>query len=246
MNKKIFISVALMLILCACAVSNKLFENNITRIKVTTKIAGRIVEGHGENIIVEFYISYYKQYAIFELPYHVISEIDNVLIYDSTKYDYFVCSLNNKTGYLLKTPADSFGKKIKGDSILKDRAYGGGGTDSFRLEGLTIKSVKKLNNDSSIVYRYLYNDNSFYDSAYLHLDKNLKEISFSFDKSLDSINDSKLSKIQLFLKHDDSQGNPNLKDFYINSFEIAKTPVENNIKTLFERFIQDEKKPLLK
>lgn len=246
MYKMIFIIVALVLIFCACAVSNKLFEDNITKIKVTTKIAGRIVEDHGETIVIEFYISYYKQYAIFELPYHVTSEVDNVLIYDSTKYDYFVCSLNNKTGYLLKNPTDSFGKKIEGDSILKNRAYGGGGTDTFRLEGLTIKSIKKLNSDSSIIYRYLYNDNSFYDSAYLHLDKKLKGISFSFDKSLDSINDSKLSKIQLFLKHGGSQDNPNLKDFYINSFEIAKVPSGNDIKSLFDRFIQDEKKLLLK
>ncbi len=55
--------------------------------------------------------------------------------------------------------------------------------------------------------------------------------------------DSKLYRVQDFLKHEPAKITPALKDYYINSIEPGKKPTtnENEIKSLFERFIKREK-----
>lgn len=213
---------------------------------VSTKSPDRIIDNHGESFIHDFYISYYDQFIIYELPYHKTHEIDNKLIYDSLKYEFFICNSKNKQGYLLKNSTDSFNKRMIGDSILTSRAYGGeaAGVD---FSSTKIKTISKINNSSILIYKYVF-DNEYYDSAYFHYNKELKDIKFSLDKSLDSSNNSKLFKIEFFIKHDSAAASLNLKDFYINRFEIKKVPSANEqgLRDLFERFIKDEKENYFK
>jgi hypothetical protein len=239
--------IIIFILFCSCIKSNKKLRGNITRIKVTYVSPDRVIENKGVSFISEFYISYWGKYTIYELPYHITNEIDNVLIYDSTKYEFFICKKNKTTGYLLKNLNDSFAKKIAGDSIIATRAMAGGDGNQFGFTDIEIKSINKLSDVEPVTYRYLF-DSAFYDSAYLSYKNELKNIEFSLSKTLDSTYNSKLCKIQLFIKHDTLGILPNLKDFYINSFEISDAPSKNEqaLKDLFERFIQDEKNLLLK
>lgn len=224
--------------------SNKWKGNHIIRIKVTTISPDRIVDNKGVSFFNQFYISYYDRCRIYELPYHKTYEIDNRLIYDSVKYEFFICTADNNLGYLLKEPSDSFSIKIKGDSILNTRAYGGDGlTKGDLFKELKIESTKKVIEDNEkLLYRYTF-INQVYDSAYFYYNSYLKDIKFSFSRPLDSTNNSKLNKIELFIKHNGPNTPAQLKAFYINSFEISIAPSENEqeLKNLFERFIKQEK-----
>jgi len=245
LNKPVLTTIFLALgILCiTCIVNKKRLENDITRIRVTTKIPEKIVDEKGQTIVIDFYVSYYRQYMIYELPYHKTFEINNRLIYDSIKYQFFICN-TKKNGYLIKSPVDTFTRRIIGDSILLANAYGGSGWDTLDIfRELKISNITKLSgNDKKIIYKYTF-QNEFYDSAYFYYNRDLKDIKFSFSKKLDAANNSKLNKVELFLKHDANNTPPQLKDFYVNSLEIAKAPGENEqeLKNLFERFVKDEK-----
>ncbi len=238
----------LLAIFCSCVISNKHSANNITRIIVSTKSPDRIVDNRVELFVNDFYISYFGQYLLYELPYHKTYEINNKLIYDSLKYEYFVYNTNNKFGYSLKNSGDSFKIKINADSILQTRAYGGTWDMGDIFKELEIKTFNKYSSGhSKITCRYTFN-NIFYDSANFYYDKDIKDIKFSLSKSLDSANNSKLYKIEMFLRKDRAATALNLKDFYINSIEIKKVPVvnENELKKLFQRFLLVEKNELIK
>ncbi len=229
--------------LFSCLGSSKNLKRNIIRIEVTTRSPDRIVDNRGETFVHDFYISYYGQYLLYELPYHKTYEINNEVIYDSVKYEFFICNHDTKAGYLLKNIGDSLKIKIKGDSILRTRAYYGSGDMTDAFAELKIKALDKLRIiNAETIYKYTF-DNNFYDSAYFYYCKDLTDIEFSFSRLLDSMYNSKLCKIQLFIKKDSSITSPELKGFFINSFEIRKTPVTNEgeIKNLFDKFIQDEK-----
>lgn len=240
--QKIIHIICLNVLLYTCLTNQKLDDDEVRRISVLTKIPDNIVNGHGVFIEIKFYISYFKQYIIYELPYHKTYDINNKMIYDSVKYEYFVCNSDNNLGYLIKNLTDSFEKKIIWDSTLKSRAYGGS-IDSFNFREIKIKTINKLNHSAALIYRYIF-DNYFYDSAYFHYDPRLKGIKFSIDKKLDSINNSKLVKAELFLKHDSLTKIDNIKEFYISSIELSEIsgPELKQIKFLFDRFIKDEKK----
>jgi hypothetical protein len=243
--KSSLIIISIVAVLYCCGVSNKPFIDEIKKIKVTYKSPEEIIDGKGVSFLTSFNINYYKQYIVVELSYHVTSEINNKLIYDSIKYEYFVCNPVNKFGYLLKNISDSFKVKINGDSILRTRAYNGVGMDSVKFSDVGgVKSIQKLHTSSGLIHKYLFNNDNFYDSAYFYYDEKLKWVPFSADKVLDSMNNSKLFKLEFFIKHDTAGVTPNLKDFFINSLEISEEQVtnKNGLKILFERFISDEKK----
>jgi hypothetical protein len=227
----------------SCVVNKQNSGNTITRIMVSYISPDRVINNKGESFIYDFYISYYRQYRLYELPYHKTLEIDNRLIYDSTKFDFFIYNTTNKFGYLLKGPTDSFKVKMSSDSILKLRALGGTWDIADFFKEVKNKSLCKLTDiNESEVYRYIF-ENEFYDSAYFYYKKDLKNIEFSISKTLDSSYDSKLYRVQHFIKHNGASITPALKDFYINSIEFDKKPAanENEIKALFERFIKEEK-----
>jgi len=195
-------------------------------------------------MIIDFYVSYFKQYVLYELPYHKTHEINNELVYDSVKFEYFILNSKRDYGYLIKSENDSFSHfNIRKDSILNTRAYFY--FDTLKKEDLFREMTMKKEDKISVgkekeIHKYIF-DHYFYDSAYFYFDKSLKQIKFSFSKSLDSTYDSKLYKMQMFIKHNKSQDTISaLKDFYINSFEIIKEPVSEEVKKLFKRYIAFE------
>ncbi|MGG9961613.1 hypothetical protein [Ferruginibacter sp. SUN106] len=148
---------------------------------------------------------------------------------------------------MLKDIRDSLGKKIAGDTILAARAFNGDNrnfdmADSLKALGKTTIVRERLS-ENEFIDKYYFANPNFYDSAYFHYSNELRTIRFTISNTLDSVNNSKLLKVQYFIKHDDSKTAPKFKNFYINSFEIQNAPAKNEsaLKDLFDRFIAQEK-----
>lgn len=216
------------------------------RILISTKMPIRIVDGKAEFSIIDFYVNYLNGYIIYELPYHKTYQINDHLVYDSVKYEYFICESNGKTGRLFKNIGDSFGVRIAADSIVKSRAYGGvwDMADVFKEVVIKTIDVKKGKGDN-FYCRYIF-ENSCYDSAYFYYDKGLRGIPFSLSKSLDSVYNSKLVQVDFFIEHDIKLTPSSLEGFYVNSISIKRvsSPVPEQIKALLRRFINSDKKLL--
>ncbi len=179
-----------------------------------------IEDGQPKTSVITFYINYFTDCMVYELPYHKTFEIDNRLIYDSVKYEYLICNKSGSAGCLFKSLSDSSFTRVNSDSVLKLRAYGQfhDMVDVFKeVKPLSIQS--KTGSGEIVIWRYLFH-HYFYDSAYLCYNATLKDIPFSFSPTLDSVNNSKLVQIQFFIKHEQPDTNIELRDFFINSFEI--------------------------
>jgi len=207
-----------------------------TKVMVSLRMPVRIVEGEGIAETTSVYINYYKDNIVYELPYHKTYEINNRLIYDSVKYEYFVCNDKDDFGYLFKVAYDSLGKKLNKDSILRSRCFGNWDLAEVFKEIKVSNTTYQPEDEDRGLYRYLF-DNYFYDSARFYYDRTLTKISFSLSRKLDSINKSKLVKVDLFIKHNKDSAVISPKDFYVTSLEIKHLRFDNidEIKSLCEK-----------
>lgn len=230
---------------CLLSTGNK--GNNYTRIKIIYKSPDYIMNDKEHWFEVEKFITYNSDYTICELPYNKFYTVNDSLVYDSLKYEYFICNEMNRTGFLLNKITDSLTNKISADSILKTRVYNGNVdiADSLKTMGKATILREKISENKFLI-KYYFLEHHFYDSAYFYYSNELRNIKYTISKSLDSINNAKLIKVQYFIKHDESKTPEKFKNFYINSLEIqnAPAPDEGPLKILFDRFIAVEKKSI--
>lgn len=190
--------------------------NDISRIKVSTSFP-ILFDDSTKTIAMAFYISYFKEYEFYELPYQQTQEINGRLISDSVKYDMFIYDAEEKKGYRFLHD-DSLRSEKEITTILSERAYYNTNIeDSF-------KHVKKLkisnfySADNSELFQIFKLDNQYYDSTKFYFNKQNSNIKFTFSKSLDSINNSKLSKIEFYYK----RGIFPSRQINIVTYEIAR------------------------
>jgi hypothetical protein len=236
-----FIIFLIFLISCSSKYSNR--QEQIKRIKISAIMPVEIINGYGIKDTLAIFASYFNKYRIYELHYHNTMEVDNKLIYDSSKYDYFINNSDKDFGYFLKNISDSFIKKINSDSILCKRAFCGGKGQSTS-EPDTLNPILIVTKQKKSIYKLLPGS-GVYDSLYFYYDDTLTDIDFSWSKHYDSMYNSKLYKIEMFIHPNfTDEKNPNLKDYYISSFEIKSEPVKNEeeLKKLFDRFIEFDKR----
>ena len=227
----------------SCVTTSKMHTEMIRRIKYTFKMPDKIIENKGMGDTVIFYVSYQGDLIVYELPYRTASVDNGILMYDSLKYEYFIFNRKDSFGYSLKNISDTFLYKKKIDSMLKGR-----GADQGKGNYDVLKEMKKdsfseiYNNGSKKIYKYLIADNHT-DSSYYYFDNDLIDIEFSFSRQLDSVYNSKLYKMEVFVKHDDSlsKANPALTHFFITSCEIIRDPNVKAIGNLFRHYKQFEK-----
>lgn len=203
----------------------------------------RIVDGKEIVSNIVFYVNYYTGYTVYELPYHETYEVDYKLIYDSLKYEYFVCNNRSDIGYLFKGTADSSFRKLSKDSILFSRAYGRMDDFADVLKGMKTLHVKREETGrQTFVCRYAFDD-ATYDSAYMYYDRSLRGIPFSFSRTLDSAYNSKLVQMELFLRHP-IDFMPGHIDFYKNRLLIEEVPTSNadTIDTFIKRMAAEERR----
>lgn len=246
---KAFIIPSIIGLLCCCfclKVKNKKGTPFI-RLNFSYKSPDKIIDTNTYSFSTSVFISYYGDYRLYELPYNKSEEMDNVLLFDSVKYDYFVHNINERYGCFLKDLNDSFKIRYRTDSILL-RTYNGGKKyeADFMAEVKIIKSDTIFPNQQEQIYKYVLND-KVYDSVYLYYDTRLKNIDFSFSVYRDSITNSKLYKTRWFLK------NPKTasyipKNFYENVGEVKLAPATNMqvLIKLIERYKKAETDHLFK
>lgn len=222
-------------------------ENSFIRLNFSYISPDKILDTTTYSFSTSVFISYYCDYRLYELPYHKSEEVDNVLLYDSIKYDYFVHNINEEDGFFLKNMNDSFKIRYRTDSILLRTFNRGKKYEAdFLSEIKIVKSDTIFASKQELVYRYVLNDKT-YDSVYLYYDAGLKNIDFSFSVYRDSITNSKLYKERWFLKNPTTA--PYIpENFYENVAEIKLAPAANEkeLISLIERFKLAEKNHLLK
>ncbi|MEI7735205.1 MAG: hypothetical protein WCI49_07040 [Ferruginibacter sp.] len=246
---KAFIIPSVIGLLCCCFCLKIKTEKDIPFIRLNFSYISpdKVTDTNTYSFSTSVFISYYGDYRLYELSYNKTAEVDNVLLYDSVKYDYFVHNVDSGYGYFLKNMNDSFKIRYRNDSILQ-RSFNGGKkyTADFMTEVKIIKSDTISASKQEQIYRYVLND-KIYDSVYLYYDERLRNIDFSFSVYRDSMANSKLCKARWFLK------NPKTasyipENFYENVAEIKLAPATNRqaLINLIERYKKAEADHLFK
>lgn len=220
----------------------------IKRIQIAVDIVNSVYNGKGYFNNIDFFVNYYKEYSIYEIPYHKQYQFNDKILYDSIKYNYIIFNTVTNAGYFLKSITDSFTIRINADSMIKEKMFQGydfyaaiKNKDSAEVM-YNNTTASEFANQEIVKYRLLNNQVS--DSIIYYYDKSYNDIPFSFSPYLDSLYGKKLQKVEIFHKYDPKKTPDDLKIYYKNYFTITKVPADNesDIFALFEKFITMESK----
>lgn len=192
--------------------------------------------GHSDSSVEIFKSDFnkftYMDLVLYELPYRESFAINDSLISDSVKYEYFIFNTRHQDGYLLKKITDSFGKKKNIDSILIPRAYYHYTFDSI----LNLKNKHKIKYEGKDKIRINFlshNENT--DSIIANFNVAFKNLQYTLAPKLDSTFQSKLYKVEYWYKTKGKNRIPLVATFEIKRDKIKNTP---EIRQLFCRFKQ--------
>lgn len=181
----------------------------------------------------------YKNYIFYELPYQEISIINSKTTQTKSTY-FFVRRDTAFYGYCYNHFRDnSVSVKYAADSFLQQRAYK---NDFSTLPEVMVLNSARSNNGKRIEK---YNLSSIepaemFDTVFVHYDKRFKNIQFSFAPKLDSINDSKINKVELLFNDKYSKEAKKVFPKRIFSYEMqviqTKLPIE--IETFIKKHVQ--------
>jgi hypothetical protein len=228
--------------------NNKVKKPLIKRIHIAVNMVNSVYDGKGYFNNIDFYINYYKNYSIYEIPYHQQYQLNDKLLYDSVKYNYIIFNNSTKSGYFLKSSTDSFTNRINADSMIQEKMFHGydfytaiKNKDSAAIMSHHTTASKFVNKE---VVKYRLPNNPFSDSIIYCYDKSYNDIPFSFSPYLDSVYGKKLQKIEIFQKYDPKETPVDLRIYYKNHFTIIKMPAvdKSDMVDLFEKFIKTESK----
>lgn len=235
-NKLVLVILSVFLSAAACNMNRASSgKQNMSRVKISFHYPQKITDTYSDIMITDFFISYYKNYILYELPYHVTQEVDNVLIYDSVKYEFLVKKKDSDFGYKLKSLSDPLDSIMKIDSPwIKRLPPAMDLHDLFKV--LKVKSERVLNRQLDAYY---FEDN-WYDSAYFYYGKPMPGVEYSLSPELERSHRMKLYKTLLFSRKDTSAGTQNLTNFHITSWEIQQVPIpdERALLNVFNRVPQ--------
>jgi cystathionine beta-lyase/cystathionine gamma-synthase len=164
------------------------------------------------------------------------SPLNNILVSQSMEYEYFIQHKDSAAGYFFKKISDPFDNRIKVDSAWKGRIMTNQDVSEL-FKTLKVISNRTIEQNETLLNIYNFADTTF-DSAYFHYSKDLKNIPYTLSRSLDSSHNSKLFKVELFTKKDNSAIARQLKDFNVVSWTVTSVPAANEkeLIDLFERF----------
>lgn len=244
-----FITLAFVILFYTCSgQSNNVKKPLIKRVRIAVNMVNSVYNGKGYFNNIDFFINYYKDYSIYEIPYHQQYQINDKLLYDSIKYNYIVFNNLTNSGYFLKSSTDSFTTRINADSMIKEKMFHGydfytaiRNKDSAEVMYNSTAASKSVNQE---VVKYRLPNNQFSDSMVYYYDKSYNDIPFSFSPYLDSLYGKKLQKVEIFQKYDPKETPNDLRIYYKNYFTIIKVPAVDkaDVFALFEKFIKIESK----
>jgi hypothetical protein len=165
---------------------------------------------------------YEKDYFFCKNPFLIEADTFQKLPAD-TIYRYYLFNKNYKTGFYIDSLSSLTYKKIDKDSFTASQMY-----VIFERVGLGQEYTlqKKYADNGLQVQKYYLNtpaDSSYSDTALIYYDDKLKNVNFSLDKRLDSINQSKCIK-KRFLYYNKIKGDPKYGRVYreITSYFTVK------------------------
>ena len=239
---KLFLLIPIILLLFYnCTSVRKIKREMKYKARVTTEFP----EMGFDSVISMFYDTVYAtqigKYIVHELPEHVsltnyqpeISKRDSTvriietLIYDSIRYQFFICDTSKSYGYNFKNWTDSIGeKKDKKNFLLHRTRLLSNNINLSEPDEKFIKSKSIITIGDEIVYKYMLSGDPI-DSCKFYFSNKLKG-DFSFSKKLDAAANSRLYKKVSFFKPDYTYY---LKDSNYYKLELESFPV-NNIKEM--------------
>jgi hypothetical protein len=232
----------LFLFLCFAALffvscfTQKKSDVNFSRMKFSFKSPVTIIDGKGISDTIDIYITAKGEIKLYELPFKESYIDSGQLIFEKTRFEKFICDTSS-LGFIIKNFNDELINPVNSDSVLERRAYFGGKRDLVDLDSFVLNKKSNLADGKFVVK---YNSNySLYDSAYFYFDNNFSKSDFVISRILEKKFNSKLYKIEMFIKHDAGlEKDPNFKGFFINKIEISKDAIQNldSISTLFKRY----------
>lgn len=172
-----------------------------------------------------FYITYQEQFIIYEFPYYKTFEENYIPIYDSLKYEYFICDSSKNYGYMFQDFYDSIGILKNRDSLLK--AKGLVGHELSKLKDISKVTRESESSASDEVIHKFYTADSLIDSCYFYYNVNMQDAHFSFSRTLDSTYHSKLYKVIFFYKKGIFSPKEDTSKFDGVIMEIKKVPITN-------------------
>ncbi len=182
-------------------------------------------------------VIYAGDYIMYEFQRREIGSVNDRLLYDTAKLEYFVFSKNRNYGYLYQSLNDVKALKLESDSILKKR-----GLKAFNLKqnfnsNSYVRYLQSGKNEVMYVYDTKEQDGNI-DSAYLYFNKDYKSIKYSISPKLDSLFDSKFYKMEFLAKKYTGEASDYINRFRIISLKMEPVPVTNGkeLDMFFEQF----------
>lgn len=177
----------------------------------------------------------YKNYIFYELPYQDISIVNSKTTQKKSTY-FFVRKDTAFYGYCYNHFRDnSVSVKYAADSFLRQRAYK---NDFSTLPEVMVLNSARNNNEKRVEkYNLLSIEPAeMFDTVFVHYDKQFKNIQFSFAPKLDSINESKIYKVELLFNEKYSKEAKKIFPKRVFSYEMQV--IQTSLSTEIEAFIQ--------
>jgi len=142
-------------------------------------------------------VFFYKEQIVFQSAYtHNFHSADGEIAGEEYRYRTFVYTVGNKYGYLFDSLAQKYNAKTDVDSLFSSDWYFH--LSNWTLSGLPHEKYRLISSDYDksngiLVETYLSNllkeeDTTLRDTLVLSYSKKIKNINYSFDAKLDSIN----------------------------------------------------------
>lgn len=183
-------------------------------------------------------------YEVWSINYEVQSSkiVDKVIMNElvpttDTTFKYFIIKKEERIGLMYDSlTTKEMGKKFYLDSLLERLTINRENMKIFELELGKAASENEIGNSKTVQRFYTKSLEGEADSIYRFYDEGLKNIEFSFAPKLDSINKSKLYKVQLIYLPKD-RNNP--RHELISEIKEVKISYSQKIRSLIFQFKKD-------
>ena len=244
-NKKNYVAFAspIILLLTSLLLAFK-FERTDTIRKIIIDFNLPIIDNNGNlfNMPDSLCIFHENDLILYRFPLIKRYEVNNVLIREVVKYQYFGFGKNDVNGMFYDSLDVKQFHRFSVDSILTKRAF-----KKMNLYDNSKVLVKKQQQSANqIVEKYICTvkkDFTYSDTTFVYYTDKLKEVPYSLSRELDSLSGMKVQKIILLYNAQQYAGKPVKFPERRLSFEMKEVPITNleEIKSLFERLKEDYK-----
>jgi hypothetical protein len=188
-------------------------------------------------------ITHAGDYIVYDLPHHYQEEVNDSIVFDGIRMEYFIYKKGQTHGYLYKKMQDTKGRQLPVDSVFKTKIDKEGYQLTQRFSHVARKLVYNGKQELTLVKLYPKNEKML-DSVYLNFSKQYARLGHSLSRQTDAQYGSTLYKITMFLEreNDTIPGSAYVNQYKWISCEMIPLQVTNE-KELTD-FIERYKKQM--